>query len=108
MREIVFGEDGLPRQMIEVRPEGRNSTDVTYKEVDGKFLMSLIVVQTPGGAAKIAFEHEKSGKFWLLTREVITVEMMGLEIVFAVSDYKVNALAATPAEPTPATPEGGD
>ena len=66
--------------------------------------MATVGVQTPNGPVSIKFEHEKSGKFWLLTKEVMNVEMMGLEITFTVSDYKVNSKAATPAE-TPATPE---
>jgi hypothetical protein len=103
-REVLFGEDGLPKRMIEAGATGEVEVNVTYKPADDKFLMAAVSLQTPNGPVGIKFEHEKSGKFWLVTKEVVSVEMMGMEITYLITDYKVNTKAATPAE-TPEAPK---
>ena len=103
-REIIFGEDGLPKRILETGARGEVEMNFTYKKVDDRFLVDTYAVQTPNGSFSVKSEHEKSGKFWLLTKVVTKLERSGHESAFTLSDYKVNSKAATLAE-TPATSE---
>jgi hypothetical protein len=104
--EFVFGENGLPTKMSQMRQGMQLTLTHKYGEKDGKFLLVGGQEESMAGASDVVFTREKVGKFWLITKLVKQGQMGAVELTY--SDFKVNGEAAAPAAKptdTPKTPE---
>jgi hypothetical protein len=95
--EIVFGENGLPKEFHQ-QIQGMNMViALRYAEKDGKFLLSGWDIDTPMGVQKMDWTYEKKGAFWIATKVEVSSAMGGSSTV-EVSDLVLNGEAASGVE----------